>query len=402
MGTDPAAAYPGRGSGLRVLVAPDKFKGTLTGAEAAAAISAGVRAALPAAQISTAVIADGGEGTVEAAVSAGARASTAVVTGPLGAPIEARWCTHGDRAVIELAAASGLQLLAPDPSTALAATSRGTGELIAAALDSGANEILLGLGGSACTDGGAGLLRALGARFLAADGQEIPDGGGALSALDRVELSSLDPRLRHVPITVAADVRTPLLGPAGAAAVFGPQKGAGPAQVAQLERGLAVLAQCLQAATGRDAAALDWGGAAGGCAGGLNAALGAQFRPGLDVVAELVDLTAQVRRADLVVVGEGSLDKQSLQGKAPVAVARRARAAGVPVLAVAGRVTVDRAVLAAEGILGHAAASEHAPSPADALGPRAGHWVSVAAEHAVRTWLGGAAVREDGRSADSI
>ncbi|WP_159622103.1 glycerate kinase [Ruania rhizosphaerae] len=386
----------------RVLVAPDKFKGTLTGPQAAQAIADGVHGALPHAQVRELVIADGGEGTVDAALSAGAQARTATVTGPLGGSVHARWAMDEGTAVIELAAASGLQLVTPSPAIALASTSRGTGELIAAALDSGAKEILLGLGGSACTDGGAGLLRALGARFLAADGQQLPDGGGALGALDRVDVSSLDPRLRHVPITVAADVRTPLLGPSGAASVFGPQKGAGPAQVAQLERGLAVLAQCLRTATGRDAAALDWGGAAGGCAGGLHAALGAQFRPGLEVVAELVGLSAQLRRVDLVVVGEGSLDEQSLQGKAPVAVARRARVVGVPVLAVAGRVAVDRAALAATGIVGHAAASEHAPSPADAMGPRAGHWVSVAAEHAVRAWLAGAPVREGGRSADSI
>lgn len=369
---------------MRVLVAPDKFKGTLTGTQAARAIAEGVRAALPDAQVRELVVADGGEGTVTAALSAGGQRRVGSVTGPLGEPVQAQWCLHDGTAVIELTAASGLQLLDPGPVTALAATSRGTGELMLAALDAGADSIVVGLGGSACTDGGAGLLAALGARLTDVEGAQIPDGGGALIDLADVDLSGLDWRLPSVPVTVAADVRTPLLGTAGAATMFGPQKGARPAQVDMLERALAVWARCLHEATGRDPAALDWGGAAGGTAAGLHAAIGARFEPGLDVVARLTDLAEQLRWADLVIVGEGSLDAQSLQGKAPVAVAARARAAGVPVAAVAGRLDVSPEALAAVGIGSYAAAADHAPAAADALGPRAAHWVSVAAAHAVR------------------
>ncbi|QOR69405.1 glycerate kinase [Ruania alkalisoli] len=372
MATD-AGAWP-----QRVLVAPDKFKGTLTGPQAARAIADGVRGALPHAQVRELVIADGGEGTVDAALSAGAHARTATVTGPLGGSVHARWAMDEGTAVLELAAASGLQLVNPDPATALGATSRGTGELMVAALDAGAESIVVGLGGSACTDGGAGLLAALGARLLDADGREIHDGGGHLTALARVDLAGLDPRLRAVPVTLAADVRSPLLGRAGAAAVFGPQKGAGPEDVARLEAGLVVWARCLEEATGRDAAALDWGGAAGGSAAGLHAAVGAHFQSGLEVVAGLTGLADQLRWADLVIVGEGSLDEQSLQGKAPIALARRASAAGVPVLAVAGRVAVDRSALADAGIVAAASATEAAGSSELAQGGDAARWVAEA------------------------
>ncbi|UFU01892.1 glycerate kinase [Ruania suaedae] len=374
MGTDRA-----RSDGLRVLVAPDKFKGTLTGPQAARAIADGVRAALPQAQVRELVVADGGEGTVEAALSAGGEPRMATATGPLGDPVSARWALAGRTAVIELAAASGLQLVDPGPASALAATSRGTGELILAALDAGADSIVLGLGGSACTDGGAGLLAALGARLTDAEGVSIPDGGGGLTDLATVDLAGLDARLAQVTLTLAADVRSPLLGASGAAAVFGPQKGAGPAEVDLLERALSVWARRLHEATGRDPAALDWGGAAGGTAAGLHAAVGARFEAGLEVVARLTDLADQLRWADLVIVGEGSLDEQSLQGKAPVAVAGRARAVGVPVLAVAGRVGVDRQALSEAGIEAAASATEAAGSSELAQGAGAAHWVSEAA-----------------------
>ncbi len=321
-----------------ILVAPDKFKGSATAAEVAGHLAAGVRDAgrhaveLP--------IADGGEGTLAAAVAAGYRSVPVTVSGPTGAPVHAGLAIRHGTAVVELAAASGLAQLPAGPAPLLA-TSRGTGELVRAALDAGAATVVLGVGGSACTDGGAGMLCALGARLLDADGVALPDGGGALARLARVELSGLDRRLATTRFVLASDVDNPLLGPAGAAAVYGPQKGADPAAVAVLEAALTRWAALLGADGNRPGA-----GAAGGVGFAALAVLGARPRPGIDVVLDLVGFSELLTGAALVITGEGALDEQTLHGKAPLGVAVAARGAGVAVAAVCGRssITPQRAV----------------------------------------------------------
>ena len=321
-----------------MVVAPNAFKGSLTAAEAALAMAEGVRQAGGEADVVP--VADGGDGTLEVLLSASrdARRHVVEVTGPLGEPAQARLGTVGDTALVELAEASGLRLLRGrrDP---LGATTRGTGELIAAGLERGARRIVVGVGGSASTDGGAGALAALGARLLDAGGNELPDGGGALRRLAAVDLVAARARVAGVTVEVAVDVRSPLLGPAGAAAVFGPQKGAGPREVEILEEGLARLAALLEEA-GADPALrhLPGAGAAGGCAYGLAAGLGAAIVPGAPLVCDLVDLDDHLAGAALVVTGEGCLDAQTAAGKAPAEVLARSLRAGVPCAAVAGRV----------------------------------------------------------------
>jgi glycerate kinase len=309
------------------------------------------------------------------------------VQGPLGRPLTADWAELDGRAVIEVAAASGLQHVRPDDAAARAAGTDGTGELISCALDAGLRHVVLGLGGSATTDGGTGILRALGARFFDAAGEPLPPGGGALARLSGLDLTRLDDRLAHTSVTLCCDVRSPLLGPAGAAAVFAPQKGASAVTVPALEEGLARLAAVLRTATGRDAAALEWGGAAGGCAGGLYAALGAVFMPGFDLLADLIGLDRYLAWADLVVVGEGSMDAQSLAGKAPIALAGRAARHGIPALAVAGRVDLPEAALRDAGIAAAAASADMAGSLQAALTEPA-RWAQVAAEDVVTRWAG--------------
>ena len=287
-------------------------------------------------------IADGGDGTLDVLLTdAGsqARVTHHAVTGPLGAPVQARlgWLS-ADVAVVELAEASGLHLLRAGMLDALAATSRGTGELLLASLAQGARRVIVGVGGSASTDGGAGLLQALGARLLRSAGTPIGPGGAALLQLDSIDLGGIDPRLRAAALDVAVDVRNPLLGPDGAATVFGPQKGASAADVALLERGLARLAAVAERDCGAAGlATMPGSGAAGGCGFGL-ALAGAHLRPGAALVCDIVRLDAALERAALVLTGEGRLDAQTASGKGPHEVARRARAAGVTCVAIAGQV----------------------------------------------------------------
>jgi glycerate kinase len=336
---------------MRVVIAPDKFKGSLEAAEVAAEVAAGLAEGGLRAEVHTVPMADGGEGTVDAALSAGYRPQIVEVSGPLGDPVRATIAVDEESAtaVIEMATASGLGVLPTDDNgvvrrDALAASSRGTGELITAALDSGCRRIVLGVGGSANTDGGAGLLAALGVRLLDAEGRPVPDGGGGLTALVTAEVDDLDPRLKDTELILAADVTNPLLGPEGAAAIFGPQKGAAPADVAVLDDNLATLVGALADTAGdtsRRAADLPGAGAAGGV-GYAALFLGATRRPGIEVVMNLVDLDHVLAGADVVITGEGSLDGQSLGGKTPLGVARRARDHGAPtVLAVCGRTTLD-------------------------------------------------------------
>lgn len=320
-----------------VLIAPDKFKGSLTAPEVAEAVAAGLRRVRPDVQVRLAPVADGGDGTVQAALASGYVSVPVRVAGPVGEPVDTEIAIDGDTAVVELASASGLALLDPDELAPLAASSEGTGEAILAALDAGARNVVLGVGGSACTDGGAGMLTVLGARVLDAADNPLPPGGGPLSRVTAVDLSGLDSRLAETNFVLASDVDNPLLGERGAAHVYGPQKGADQEQVRFLDEALGRWARAVLAAGGRDVAEQPGAGAAGGVGYGALAVLGARMRPGVDVILELIDFDHQLDGAGLVITGEGAIDEQTLHGKGPAGVAARAVEAGVPVVAIAGR-----------------------------------------------------------------
>ncbi|MGY1688198.1 glycerate kinase [Geodermatophilus sp. SYSU D00867] len=350
---------------MRIVVSPDSFKGTLTAAEAADAVARGLARVHPDAEVLARPVADGGEGTVAAAVRAGYRPVTTTVGGPDGRPVRATFAVDGTTAVVELAAAAGLGLLAePAPTTA---TTRGVGELLLAALDAGARRVVLGLGGSATTDAGAGLLQALGVRLLDADGRDVPPGGAGLAHLARIDAGARDPRLHGLEVRVATDVDNPLTGPSGAAAVYGPQKGATPEQVAQLDAALARFAAVVRRDLGIDLEGRPAMGAAGGTAAGVAAVLTCSVGSGAELVADLVGLDDALAGADLAVTGEGSLDAQSLRGKAPAVVAARARRAGVPCVGLAGRVALGPDELAAAGFAAAHALTEAEPDVARCL-----------------------------------
>ncbi|MFE6996739.1 glycerate kinase [Microbacterium sp. NPDC057659] len=347
---------------MRILIASDKFKGSATGAEVAASLGEGILSVRADAVIESVPVADGGEGTVDAALAAGFTADAAEVTGPVGDPVTARFAVRGSQAIIEMAAASGLDALPGGVRAAREATSRGTGDLIRAALDRGCTQVVLGIGGSANTDGGAGMLQALGVSLKDASGEELPGGGAALASLATVDVSGLDPRLAGTEFVLASDVDNPLLGERGAAAVFGPQKGASAADVAELDAALAHFAALLEQRPGvRPSIAAAGAGAAGGVGYAALAVLGARREPGVEVVQRLTGLADRVVGADLVITGEGSLDDQSLGGKTPLGVAAVARAAGVPVIAVCGRSTLDAAAVASAGFQRVYALSEVEP-----------------------------------------
>lgn len=338
---------------MKIVIAPDSYKESLSAAEVALAIEAGFREVFPDACLSRMPVADGGEGTVEAMVAAtGGRRVAVPVTGPLGLPVEAFYGLTGDgaTAVIEMAAASGLALVPPARRNPLLTTSFGTGELIRAALDAGARHLIIGIGGSATNDAGAGMLQALGVTLLDGAGQALGPGGGALGALAQIRLDGLDPRLAACDIEVACDVDNPLTGERGASAVFGPQKGATPAMVQHLDANLAHFAAVLQQTLGVAVADVPGAGAAGGMGAALLGVLGARLRPGIEIVTAALGLEAAVAEADLVIVGEGRLDAQSLRGKAPLGVARIARRHGKPVIAIAGGLGRDVAALQAHGV----------------------------------------------------
>lgn len=337
----------------RVLLAPDKFKGTLTAAEVAGHLSTGLRSVLPEIEVVVVPVADGGDGTLAAAVAAGFTRVPVTATGPTGMPCASAYGVRGTEAVVELAEVSGLAQLPGRRAAPLVATSRGTGELIAAALDGGARRVVVAIGGSACTDGGAGLLEALGATICTAAGERVRPGGAGLLDAAVLDLGALHPGLAAAELVVACDVDNPLTGRRGAAAVYGPQKGAGPEEVELLDSALTHWADLVAEATGRDERWTPGAGAAGGVGFGLLAVLGATTRPGAELVFELTGLPDAVAGADLVVTGEGSLDAQTLHGKAPAAVAALARDKGVRAVAVAGQVTLTPAELAAAGL--HAA-----------------------------------------------
>ncbi|WP_410616167.1 glycerate kinase [Amycolatopsis sp. lyj-109] len=340
---------------MKVLVAPDKFKGSLTAAEVASALASGLADVHPAAVVTTLPVADGGEGTVDAAVAAGYERVAVPARGPTGAPVTASYAVRGDTAVVELAEASGLHRLpgAPEPLTA---TSAGTGDVIAAAVRAGCRRIVLGVGGSACTDGGAGMLTALGARLLDDAGRELSLGGAALSRLAALDLSNL----AEVDIELASDVDNPLYGSRGTAAVYGPQKGASPEDVETLDAALRHWASI----AGPEFAARPGAGAAGGVGFAAMAVLGARTRPGIELLLDLLGFEAALAGASLVVTGEGSLDEQTLSGKAPAGVARAAAARGIPCVAVSGRCRLSSARLADAGIAAAYALTDLEPDPA--------------------------------------
>ncbi|WP_069465772.1 glycerate kinase [Actinacidiphila rubida] len=330
-----------------MLIAADKFKGSLTAVQVAAHVEAGLRSVAPGLTIVSLPVADGGDGTVDAAVAAGFERRRRTVTGPLGTPVEAVYAVRGDTAVVEMAEASGLRHLPPGVFAPLTATTYGTGELLLAALDAGARTIVLGVGGSATTDGGAGMLTALGARLLDSAGQPVSPGGGPLAGLASADLSGLDPRLADTEVILASDVDNPLLGPKGAAAVYGPQKGASPFEVEALDEALGRFAEALGDQRSADAPGA---GAAGGIGYGALVGLCATFRPGIEVMLDVLGFEDALARADLVITGEGSLDEQTLHGKAPAGVAQAAGARGVPVLAVCGRLALTPEALRSAGI----------------------------------------------------
>ena len=364
---------------MKIVIAPDKFKGSLPAAEVADAIAAGLRAEWPEAELVTVPVADGGDGTVDAAVAAGLERVPVTVDGPTGEPVSASYARRGEVAVIELADACGLMRLPGGRPAPLTASSFGCGQVLAAALAAGAHQIILGVGGSASTDGGAGLLQALGAQVLDARGEPLARGGAALRDVATLDLTGLHPAprtvatldltglhtaLRASTVILATDVVNPLTGPDGAAEVYGPQKGASPEQIIELASGLRRWAAVVAAATGTDRSQAPGAGAAGGVGFAALAVLGAEARPGIELVLDLVDFDAALDGAALVIIGEGSLDTQTLAGKAPVGVARAAARRGIPVVAVAGRSTLTEDQLATTGISRVYTLTDLEPDPA--------------------------------------
>ncbi|MCS0614895.1 glycerate kinase [Massilia kyonggiensis] len=375
---------------MKIVIAPDSFKESLTALQVADAIETGMREIWPDATYVKVPVADGGEGTVQAMIDAtGGRRVDARVTGPLGQAVDAFYGMSGELAVIEMAAASGLEGVPPDLRDPRTATSRGTGELIRAALDAGARRFVLGVGGSATNDGGAGMLQALGVRLLDAAGKDIGPGGAELARLDRIDVSGLDPRVREAEFRIACDVDNPLIGPRGASAVFGPQKGATPAMVAQLDAALAHYADVIRRDLDQDIAHTPGAGAGGGIAAAMVVFLEGALRPGVEIVMEAVGLDAAVRDADLVVTGEGRIDGQTVHGKTPMGVAHAARRHGKPVVAIGGSLAADADAVHAHGIEVVVAAVARPCSVAEALAAGADNLRRAARNLAAALALGG-------------
>ncbi|KJR45763.1 Glycerate kinase [Desulfosporosinus sp. I2] len=324
---------------MRIVVAPDSFKGSLSSIEVANAMEEGILSVFPDAQVIKVPIADGGEGTTESLVKATrGRFMNNKVIGPLGNLVEACWGILGDEqtAVIEMAAASGLTLIATGERNPLITTTYGTGQLIKAALDHGIRKLIIGIGGSATNDGGAGMARALGIKFLDSSGNELPNGGAALRDLEKINCTELDPRLAETTILVACDVDNPLCGVRGASAVYGPQKGATPAMVEELDQALKHYSLIAKVTTGKDVAEYPGAGAAGGLGAGLMIFASAQLKPGVEIVLEATNFEEKVKHADVVITGEGRTDFQTAHGKAPVGVASLAQNYNVPTICISG------------------------------------------------------------------
>ena len=378
---------------MRIIVAPQEFKGTLTAVQAARAMAEGARRAAPQADVAEVPVADGGPGTVQAIVAAaGGETRTATVQDPLGREIEAEWGLLPDAAaVIEMAAAASLVLLSASERDPRRTSTYGVGQLIQAALDADCRRLIVGAGGSATNDGGAGMAQALGAGLLDARGHDLPPGGAALTHLSRIDVSRLDPRLSHCQAVVATDVVNPLCGPDGASLVYGPQKGASLTVARELDAALHLYAQVVQRDVGVAVLDVPGAGAAGGLGAGLIAFLRARVRPGIEVVAEAIGLEERIRGADLVLTGEGRLDGQTRFGKAVAGVARIARGLGVPVLVVPGTLAegwehILPLVAGVEPVVGGKVTAEEALAhPAQLL--------AITAERAVAGWAGSQEIR---------
>lgn len=380
----------------RILIAPSGFKECLGAEEVAEAIAEGIRRVLPEARLRTAPLVDGGEGFARTLVeTTGGSLRPAVVTGPLGRPVEAHFGFLGGvgprTAVLEMAAAAGLRLVPPGERNPLRTTTRGVGELIRAALDAGAERLLIGCGDSGTNDGGAGMAQALAIRMLDAAGSEIGAGGEALLKLDRIDVSGRDPRIARMEIDVACNIRNILCSPGGVSRVFGPQKGASPEMVARLEAALERYAAIIARDVGVDVRTIPGGGASGGLGAGLYALLNARLLPRYDVLTRYLDLDGLLRDADLVVTAEGGLDAQTSRGKMPAELARRAKHFGLPVIALAGTIDESARVNYACGIDSFSSILD-APCTLSEAMDRAPHLIANAAENAIRYLLIGRAL----------
>lgn len=376
---------------MKIVIAPDSFKESLSAQGVALAIAAGIKSVVPHATTVCVPMADGGEGTLDAvlAVTGGER-RTATVADALGRPIKAHWGWLPDQtAVIEMASAAGLEHVAPRDRDPMRADTFGVGELLKLALEAGAKRIVLTAGGSATNDGGTGMLRALGLIMLSAQGEILPAGGSPLARLASIDSSKLDPRLRDASIVVATDVRNPLCGVNGASAIFGPQKGASPQMVQELDQALAQFAQVTAEVTGQDLRNAPGAGAAGGVGYAALAWMGASMRPGVEVVAELAQLEGAIKQADLVITGEGRMDSQTLQGKTPWGVMRIAQAHGVPVVALAGSLGEGYQALYEHGLTA-AFSLANGPITLDQACANASILLADRSSDIMRLWLSGA------------
>jgi glycerate kinase len=371
---------------LRVVVAPDSFKGSLSATQVAQAIGAGVLRAVPDAELVLVPLADGGEGTVDAFVTAvGGQIVAVSATDPLGERVESfvGLLDDGETAIVEMAAASGLPLVPDDKRNPMLTTSYGTGELIKAALDLGCRKLILGIGGSATNDGGVGMVQSLGGSFRDEAGAEVGFGGKELARVRSIDASNLDPRLHTTSITVACDVENPLTGPNGASAIFGPQKGATPEMVETLDAGLRNLAEVIRRGVGTDIETTPGSGAAGGMGGAALAFLGAKLKPGIEIILAAARFDEKLNGASLVITGEGRVDAQTLQGKVVNGVLRDARAHGVPVVVLAGGIEPEGYALLDHGATALLSIADR-PMPLAEAQERAAELLEHAAEQAMR------------------
>ena len=379
---------------MKIVIAPDSYKESIYAPEAARAMREGVLRVVPDAETVLVPVADGGDGTLETLVeTSGGTTRTATVTGPLGEPTAAQWGAMGDgqTAVIEMARTSGLALVPDDLRDPLTATTAGLGEVIREALDEGFRRFILGIGGSATNDAGAGMARALGVRLLDATGHDLEVGGAALARLDHIEMTGLDPRVAESEFMVACDVSNPLTGPEGASAVYGPQKGATPDQVAQLDAALGRFAEVALHDLSAEIRDVPGSGAAGGLGGGIMAFLGGQLRPGVDIVLDTLQFSSKLDGVDLVITGEGGMDFQTVYNKAPIGVARLAKARGIPVIAISGSLGKGYTDVHNHGIDAVSAITS-APMDMDEAIARCSELVADATEQALRMMQAGAAV----------
>lgn len=370
---------------MKVIIAPDSFKGSNTSIAVANTIERGIKKVFTDAEVVKIPIADGGEGTVEALVlGAGGRFKEANVTGPLGDKIKAKYgILDNGTAVIEMSAASGLPLVPEDRKNPLVTTTYGTGELIKAALDDGCSKIVIGIGGSATNDVGVGMAQALGVTFKDKNGQELGFGGGQLDKLDHIDMSSIDPRIKDTEIIVACDVSNPLCGERGASAVYGPQKGATPEMVKQLDNNLRHFAEVIKEQLGMDIIDVPGTGAAGGLGAGLIVFCGAKLKSGIDTVLDVVNIDRHLPDTDLVITGEGRIDGQSIYGKVPVGVAQRVKKYNKPVLAIVGDIGEGASAVYSYGVDGIMSSVNKAMPLSEAMN-RSSELLEDAAERVMR------------------